>query len=239
MSSPIRAIALIGAGGLGRETAELVRAINAVQPTWDLLGFYDDDPSLQGTRVGGLRVLGTVADAAETDAVALAICTARPGIGCSRARIAARLDLPDARLPALVHPTASLGSSTVVGTGSILLAGVVATADVEVGSHVVVMPQTVLTHDDRIGDFVTIASGVRLGGGVRIGDEAYIGAAASVREGVEIGASALVGMGSVVLNDVPGGETWVGAPAHLLERPRLAAAHPPARGDAGPERVIA
>ena len=210
-----------------------------MQPTWDLLGFYDDDASLQGSRVGGLRVLGTVADAAETDAVALAICTARPGIGCSRTRIAARLDLPDARMPALVHPTASLGSTTVVGPGSILLAGVVATADVVIGSHVVVMPQTVLTHDDRIGDFVTIASGVRLGGGVQIGDEAYIGAAASVREGVEIGASALVGMGSVVLTDVPDGETWIGAPAHLLDRPRLAAAHDPGRAATASRRVIA
>ena len=240
MSSPLRPLALIGAGGLGRETAELVRAINAALPTWDLLGFFDDDDTLAGTRIGGLPVLGTVAEAADDADLAIAICTARPGIGCSRARISAALDLPESRTPALVHPTASLASSTVVGRGTILLAGVVATADVTIGAHVVVMPHTVLTHDDHIGDFVTIASGVRLGGSVHVGAEAYLGAGAMVREGIEIGSSALVGMGSVVLDDVPAGQTWAGVPARVLDTPRLTAAQDRDRGPGvDPARVTA
>jgi len=215
MTAGVRDLALIGAGGLGRETAELVHAINADLPTWRLVGFYDDDPALQGTSIAGLPVLGPVADAARAD-VAVAICTARPAIGCSRARIAASLDLEPGRVPTLMHPSAALGASTVVGAGSILFAGVVATADVTVGAHVVVMPHTVLTHDDQIDDFVTIASGVRLGGGVHVEREAYLGAGAMIREGLRIGEAALVGMGSVVLHDVPARETWVGAPARPL-----------------------
>src|SRR5258706_449321 len=55
-----------------------------------------------------------------------------------------------------------------------------------------------------------------LGGGVRIGRGAYVGAGALIRETVHIGDYALVGMGSIVLTDVPAGQTWVGAPARYL-----------------------
>jgi acetyltransferase-like isoleucine patch superfamily enzyme len=103
-----------------------------------------------------------------------------------------------------------------VGPGSVLLAGTVLTADVEVGAHVAVMPQAVLTHDDRVADYATIASGVRLGGGAVIEEGAYVGAGALVREGVTIGARSLVGMGSVVLHDVPPGQIWAGNPARKL-----------------------
>ena len=37
-----------------------------------------------------------------------------------------------------------------------------------------------------------------------------------LREGVRIGADATVGMGSVVLDDVPAGQTWVGVPARPI-----------------------
>ncbi|MGZ7015327.1 MAG: acetyltransferase [Acidimicrobiales bacterium] len=227
MSPAIRDLALVGAGGLGRETAELVRSINADRPTWRLVGFYDDDPALQGTSIAGLPVLGPVADAASGE-TAVAICTARPAVGCSRARISVQLGLRPERVPALVHPSAALAPSTVIGPGSIVLAGVVATADVTMGAHVVVMPQTVLTHDDQVDDFVTIASGVRLGGGVHVEREAYLGAGAMVREGLRIGVAALVGMGAVVLHDVPAGQTWVGTPARrLVASPAVPTAHDP------------
>ena len=35
-------IAIYGAGGLGREIACVLKKINMVTPTWNLLGFFDD-----------------------------------------------------------------------------------------------------------------------------------------------------------------------------------------------------
>jgi sugar O-acyltransferase (sialic acid O-acetyltransferase NeuD family) len=215
MSSPLQRLVLVGAGGLGRETADLVAAINAVEPTWDLLGFLDDDPRLEGASVAGLPVLGPISMAVTLGA-SVAICTASPGVGCSRPGLVERLGLAAHLRPSLVHPSASLSRSTTLGPGCIVLAGAVATAQVRLGAHVVVMPQVVLTHDDVIGDYATLASGVCLGGAVRLAREAYVGAGARVREGLTIGPAALVGMGAVVLEDVPGGEVWVGVPARPM-----------------------
>ena len=109
-----------------------------------------------------------------------------------------------------------MGATSEVGRGSILLDGVVVTADASVGSHVVVMPNCTITHDDVQGDFSTLAAGVALGGSVRIRKAAYIGMNASVRQGLTVGKGATVGMGSVVLGDVPDGQTWAGVPARQL-----------------------
>ena len=61
-------LVLVGSGGFGRETAEVVRAINAAHAArtgrerWALLGFLDDDRERWGTEVSGTRVLGAIDD---------------------------------------------------------------------------------------------------------------------------------------------------------------------------------
>jgi sugar O-acyltransferase (sialic acid O-acetyltransferase NeuD family) len=208
----VRNLVIVGAGGFARETAAAARAAG----TWRVLGFLDDDPALHGTIRSGLAILGGTGSLPDADVV---ICVGNPRDYSGRRRIVERLGLPPHRYATVVHPSAEVGTGSVVGPGSVLLAATVLTADVTVGAHVAVMPQAVLTHDDRVGDYVTIASGVRLGGGVVLEPGSYIGAGALVREGVTVGATALVGMGSVVLHDVPPGEVWAGNPARQLRVP--------------------
>src|SRR4051794_28421231 len=97
---------LLGAGGLGEETAEAVRAINATSPTWDLMGFLDDDPSRHGSTLAGLPVVGgmDVVSSGPDEAMAIA-CIARPGRSTARAELVDRLALPDERWATVVHPT--------------------------------------------------------------------------------------------------------------------------------------
>lgn len=209
---------VIGAGGLGREVAEAVRAANDRRPAWDLLGFLDDAPGLAGTTVGAMAVLGPVDAIADyPDARVVLTVGSAANLG-SRPRLAARLGLDPCRYASVVHPAAALAASTSVGPGSVVLAGVVATADVEIGAHVVLMPQVLLTHDDRVADFATFGGGVRLAGAVRVEEGAYLGAGALVREYLTVGAYALVGMGAVVTHDIPPGEVWTGCPAVYRRR---------------------
>ena len=132
------------------ETVEAVRAINAVTPQWELLGFVDDNPDLKGVELEGLPVLGPVAMVKDLDSCAIVVCTGRPDNYFSRKQIVERLNVPLSRYATVVHPMASLAPSTSVGRGTVILAGAVATASVHIGRHVLVMPGAVFTHDDRL-----------------------------------------------------------------------------------------
>jgi len=209
-------LVIVGAGGFGRETRELARAINAVEERYEVVGFVDDDPALWGGEVDGTPVLGEVDTVLDMPEIKLALTTGHPGNYFSRKTIATRLALPDLAYATLVHPACSLASSTTIGAGTIVLAGVVATANVSIGRHVVIMPGVILTHDDRVGDYVTFGAGVRLAGRVTVAEGAYIGSGALVREDLTIGPWSLIGMGSVVTGDVPAGEVWAGIPARRM-----------------------
>jgi sugar O-acyltransferase (sialic acid O-acetyltransferase NeuD family) len=211
----LQPLLVVGAGGFARETIEAVHAVNACRPTFRLAGVLDDDERRHGGRLCGVPVLGPSELARDRDAFVV-VCVGNPHDWSARRRIVQRLGLEDERYAVVRHPSADLGGSVRLEPGCVVLAGVVATADVRVGAHVSVMPQTVLTHDDTVGSFSILASGVRLGGGVQIGEECYLGAGCLLRQGVRVGRGAQVGMGAVVLEDVPEGEVWAGVPARRL-----------------------
>jgi sugar O-acyltransferase (sialic acid O-acetyltransferase NeuD family) len=209
-----RKLLLIGAGGMARETIELINAINSEEPRWEPIGLLDDSPEKHGTTLLGVPIIGPCSMAADADAdVDLLACVASPDDPPRRARLVERLGIADERYATLVHPTAVVPGSATIGPGSILHAHVVLTADIAVGAHVAMMPQVVLTHDDVIGDFVTFGAGARVSGGVTIETAAYIASGAMLRERITIGAGAVVGMGAVATRSVPDGEVWHGCPA--------------------------
>jgi sugar O-acyltransferase (sialic acid O-acetyltransferase NeuD family) len=212
----LRPLLLIGAGGFARETLELVRAVNRVAPTWNVLGLLDDDPGLVGRRINGVEVIGRAAAVHDHPDALVTACVASPDDPPRRVQLVSRLDLPPERYAALVHPTAVVPESATVGAGSVLHAGTVLTADVELGPHAAVMPAVVLTHDDVVEEGVTIGAGARIAGGVTIERGAYVGSGALLREGVTVGAGAIIGMGAVVTRPVPAGEVWAGVPARRL-----------------------
>jgi sugar O-acyltransferase (sialic acid O-acetyltransferase NeuD family) len=215
---PGRELVVIGAGGFGRETVEAIRALNANGESWRLLGYLDDEPARHGTVVDGVPVIGGIAELDHLPDALVVVCTGRPDNYVSRPRIVAALGLSSERYATIIHPTASVSSTSRVGPGSVLLAHVVLTSAATIGSHVAVMPQVTITHDSSVEDFATLASGVSLGGNACVGRCAYIGAGALIRESRSIGAGALVGMGAAVTQDVPDREVWAGVPARYIRK---------------------
>jgi len=205
----MRDLILIAASGLARE----VMAMR--QSQFRVVGVLDDDPTLHGTDIGGVPVLGGVELAAQLPGSFL-VCV---GAGSGRRRIVERLaesGIGDERFATLVDDFAAIADNSLIGAGTVILTGTVLTADVIVGRHVVIMPNCTLTHDDIVDDFATLAAGVSVGGVVHIGAEAYLGMNASIRQRTSVGAGATVGMGAVVLEDVPSEQVWVGVPAKEL-----------------------
>ncbi|MDQ0730229.1 acetyltransferase [Arthrobacter sp. B1I2] len=205
---------LIAASGLAREVLAMVRSSGE----YDVVGLLDDDVEMTGVSVDGAPVLGIIDDAARYTHAFVLVCI---GSGKVREAVVERLTaqgLTEDRYATAVDPSVQYPDGCHVGRGSILLRNVTLTAAVTLGSHVVAMPSVTFTHDDDVADFATFAAGVSLGGGVRIGRAAYLGMNSSVRERTSVGAYATVGMGAAVLSNVPDGQTWVGVPAHEIDR---------------------
>ena len=205
---------LIAASGLAREVLAMVRSSGQ----YDVVGLLDDDREMAGVTVDGAPVLGTIDDASKYTHAFILVCI---GSGKAREMVVDRLSvmgLHEARYATAIDPSVQYPEGCRIGRGSILLRNVTLTASVTLGSHVVAMPSVTFTHDDDGADFATFAAGASLGGGVRIGRAAYLGMNSSIRERTSVGAYATVGMGAAVLSNVPDGETWVGVPAHAIDR---------------------
>ena len=81
-------LVIIGAGGDGRNVAEVVEEIG---DKWSLLGFLDDDPNKQGIEINGVPVLGKIADIARYDNCHFIIVVGSPRDYFVRKRLATRL----------------------------------------------------------------------------------------------------------------------------------------------------
>lgn len=73
-----------------------------------------------------------------------------------------------------------------------------------------------LGHNCDVGRGALVVALSMLGGTSTVGDGGYV-ASATVRDHVDIGAGSMAGLGSVVVRDIPDGETWAGVPARKIE----------------------
>lgn len=209
-------IVVIGAGGFGRETLDVIEAINAAggAPKWEIVGVVDDAPAavnLERLGARGYPHLGGIdatRDILATSAMAIAV-----GSPATRALLAARLIEAGARFATLVHPSAIVGSQSRIGEGSIICAGVQVSTNVGLGLRVHLNPGAIIGHDAVLADDVSVNPGGVVSGDVSVGRGSLIGAGAVVLQGLSVGEGAVVGASACVTRDVPPRVVVKGVPA--------------------------
>lgn len=210
MSREIPDIAIIGAGGLGKETAVLVNQINKYKKSWNLIGFFDDGFPV-GSKILSLPVLGPIKSLnGIRKSLHIIIAIGDPLV---KASIIRNIRNPKLNFPVLIHPFAVLGQQIKLGEGSVITAGCVLTADIEIGRHVLVNLNSTIGHDVNVGDYSSIMPGAHLSGFVRVGKSVFIGTGASVLQHLTIEDGAIVGAGAVVTKPVKKNKTVIGVPA--------------------------
>jgi sugar O-acyltransferase (sialic acid O-acetyltransferase NeuD family) len=118
----------------------------------------------------------------------------------------------------LVHPSATISSSSSLGAGSIVSMGVIIASHTTIGRHVLINRGALVGHHTAIEDYVTIHPGANIAGACHIGEAAYIGMGATIIDHTKIGAHSVVGAGAVVTKDVPDNVLVVGVPAMIIKR---------------------
>jgi UDP-N-acetylbacillosamine N-acetyltransferase len=207
----MRKFFVYGASGHGKVVADILLACKNSA----FVGFIDDRAELQRKTLLGFPVVGDgqwLQEQAKNAQVGVAL-----GVGDNfiRRRLAETCVLWGAELVTLVHPTASVSKSAILGPGTVVMAQAAINADATIGKGAIVNTSAVVEHDVEIGDFANVSPKAVLGGASRLGALSHLCISASAIPGVTIGSGTIVGAGSVVVRDIPSGVVAFGVPARV------------------------
>jgi sugar O-acyltransferase (sialic acid O-acetyltransferase NeuD family) len=203
-------LVLVGGGGHASDVLQAVEAINAVRPTYEVVGILDDK-DVDPRRFAGREVdhIGPVDDVASIDA-AYVLCLGWPW---TRHAVAQRIGERGEPVPAIIHPSAEVGFGAELRPGSVVLSHAHVSPFVRLGVHGLVSYNASVGHDSIFGDHASVMPNAAVSGGVVAGHRVLVGTGAVVREGVHLGDDVKIGAGAAVVGDVATGLSAVGVPA--------------------------
>jgi sugar O-acyltransferase (sialic acid O-acetyltransferase NeuD family) len=215
MTSQPEQIVVVGAGGHGREAADIVRA-SIVAGRSAVLAGYVDDAHPPGTRMGDLCVLGDLRWLVENSVQYRAVVAFGHPQTCHR--VATGLGEVGVSFTSAIHPTATISGSATLGDGVILFPNVVVNTGAIIGAHVTLNVGASVSHDTRVGEFSNLNPGSRIAGNVVIGRGAYVGMGASILQRLFVGDWVVIGAGAVVIRNLASHVTAVGVPARTIKQ---------------------
>ena len=208
-------VAVIGAGGFGKEVQMLIEQINTVNPTYEIVGFYDDGKS-KGEIINGLPVLGKVEDINNIDqplSIALGI-----GVPAVKKKIVKKISNPLITYPNLIHPSVQIVFPYVtLGEGNIICGNNILTVNIDLGDFVTLNLGCTVGHDTKIGDYSAFMPGCDIAGEVVIQPLVYGGLGTKIINLINVGTNVTLGAGTVVVKDIPDNTLAVGVPAKVIK----------------------
>lgn len=206
-------IVIVGAGGFGREVAWLIEEINEKSEEWNIVGFVDDDTSIQGTLINGYPVVGNI-EWLQTKAYYVVFAIGNPLI---KRELVLKLKNSQNKYPTLIHPSVRMSRYVEIGEGNIICAGNILTVNISIGDHVIVNLDCTIGHDAVIKDYVTILPSVNISGYVVLEECVNVGTGTAIIQGKKIGKNTVLGASAVVVKDLPSNCTAVGSPAKPIK----------------------
>jgi sugar O-acyltransferase (sialic acid O-acetyltransferase NeuD family) len=206
-------IAIIGAGGFGREVKWLIDSINAHQNKWDFVGYYDDDLSErnhieQKLLIGNINDLNSV-----NESLAVVIAIGNPKI---KKKIVQQLSSSNLYFPTLIHPSCLIGNNVIIEKGTIICASNILTCDILIEKFVTLNLACTVGHDTTIKSYCSVMPTVNISGEVLMEECVYVGTGAKIINQINIGSHSTIGAGAVVIKDVPRNSISVGVPAKCI-----------------------
>lgn len=210
-------VAIVGGKGNGLVVAQIVEDIAKSGQKIAVAGFLNDHEAL-GSFIGHYSVIGRPERWSElADDVQIVFALLSVGKMQERTELLEALKVPQDRLATLVHPTALLGSSVVVGKGSVVASYVTCQPGSIIGKNSIVRAGANIGHDAKVSDYVDIGPNCTLCGYSSVETGAHIAPNSVIRDNVRVGKFSVLGAGSVALKDIEQGTTWIGNPARRVK----------------------
>ncbi|CAN2248112.1 acetyltransferase [Bacillus vallismortis] len=207
----MRNVAIVGDGGHGKVIRELINARSDTR----LAAVLDD--KFRTFEAGKEWYTGPPEAASEVRRlIPDVLFLIAIGNNSIRKQQAERLGLKKEDFITLIHPSAIVSKSAVIGEGTVIMAGAIIQADARIGAHCIINTGAVAEHDNYISDFVHLSPRVTLSGAVAVQEGAHVGTGAAVIPQLTIGSWSIVGAGSAVIRSIPDGVTAAGAPARII-----------------------
>lgn len=213
----LKNIAIYGAGGFGREVACLIHRINEVEPTWNLVGFFDDGVekgkmiSHFGPVLGGMQELN---EWPEKINVVIAI-----GNPCTVKAVVEKITNEKVEFPNLIHPNVIFSDfvSFKIGKGNIIQRECCMSCDVSLENFNILNSSVVFGHDVHVGSFNSFMPATRISGVVIIQDCNSFGVNSTVLQQIKIGTGIKLAAGSVLMTKPKDDCLYLGVPAKMIK----------------------
>ena len=209
----LKPIAIFGAGGFGKEVACIINKINEINPTWEFIGFFDDELE-SGSHVSHFgKILGHTEDLnLWDDDLSIVFAIGNPQI---IQKIVFRLNNKLLDFPNLVHPEVFFADklSLSMGKGNVIVRGCSFSVDVEVGDFNQFNSLSALAHDVKVGSFNVFMPLTRVSGEVIIGSFNLFGIGSIILQKIKIGNRVKIAPSSVVMRKTKDDCFYMGNPA--------------------------
>ncbi|HVV76623.1 MAG TPA: NeuD/PglB/VioB family sugar acetyltransferase [Mycobacteriales bacterium] len=209
-------LVVIGAGGFGRETLDVVEAMNSERPSFELVGVLDDAPSetnLARLSFRGVQFLGAIGEwlaQGPREGFSFAVAVGNPS---TRRQLVGAFERANCAPATLVHPASTVGAMSELGPGAVVCAGAQISTNVRTGRHVHLNPNATIGHDAALGDFVSVNPAATVSGECVVEEGVLLGAGCVVLQGLTVGRGAVVGAAACVVRSVDPGQVVKGVPA--------------------------
>jgi sugar O-acyltransferase (sialic acid O-acetyltransferase NeuD family) len=208
-------LVIVGAGGFARELYYwTMETIKDRSQECRVKGFLSVEPDLLDEFALPVGILGDESsyEIQPNDQFVIGIGT----VG-TKSRVIEELQKKDAKFFSLIHPTAVVSPSAILGEGVVICPFAVVSANVAIGDFSMMNIYSSAGHDARIGRQCVLSPYATLNGSASIDNDVFLGTHSTVLASKTVGQGAQVSAGGLVVRNIPPGHTLLSKPGPIVD----------------------